>query len=70
MEMPEDSAMLLTLQINQRNLAAPALVDLPNSRTKQKERAIAVHDRQSSTDLTALVSIDLPLIALPNDYLL
>jgi hypothetical protein len=45
MEMSEDSAMLLTLQIDQRNWLAPALVDLPspmgNCRTKQKERAIA-----------------------------
>lgn len=31
MELPEDSAMLLTLQIDQRSLAASALVDLPAS---------------------------------------
>jgi hypothetical protein len=62
MEMSEDSAMLLTLRIDQRNWLAPALVDLPspmgNCRTKQKERAIAAHDRQFSTDPTALISIE------------
>jgi hypothetical protein len=31
MEVPEDSAVLLTLEIDQRNLAASALVDLPAS---------------------------------------
>lgn len=53
MEMPDNSAILLTLQIDQRNLAGPASVDWPASLeascpidTKKRSFAVSVKDHR------------------------